>query len=80
MPRIIQVRDVPDDVHAELSAAAEAQGLSMNKFVLRELEQVARRAPIAKENMAIVRRTQAAVGRYVARDKILSAIREGRDE
>jgi hypothetical protein len=42
MPKVIQIRDVPDDVHAELTRCAEAAGLSLSKFALRELEQVSR--------------------------------------
>lgn len=36
------IRDVPDDVHAELARRAEAAGLSLSKFALRELEQSSR--------------------------------------
>jgi antitoxin FitA len=42
MPKVIQIRDVPDDVHAELTRLAEAAGLSLSKFGLRELEYVSR--------------------------------------
>jgi hypothetical protein len=42
MPKVIQIRDVPDDVHAELTRRAEAAGLSLSKFALRELEYVSR--------------------------------------
>jgi hypothetical protein len=80
MPRVIQIRDVPDDVHDALRAAAEARGLSLTRFMLGELEQLARRAQIAQENAAVVRRTRAAIGSGVDRDAILAAIHEGRSE
>lgn len=80
MPRVIQIRDVPDDVHDALRVAAEARGLSLTRFMLGELEQLARRAQVAQENAAVVRRTQAAIGDGVDRDAILAAIREGRGE
>jgi plasmid stability protein len=43
MPKMLQVRDVPDDVHAALRARAAASGLSLSQFVLRELEVIAAR-------------------------------------
>jgi antitoxin FitA len=43
MTRIVQIRDVPEDVHAELSRQAADAGLSLNRFVLAEFERIARR-------------------------------------
>jgi plasmid stability protein len=43
---MLQVRHVPDDVHAELSRRAAAAGVSLSEYVLRELERVAARPPI----------------------------------
>jgi antitoxin FitA len=45
---MLQVRDVPDDVHAALRARAAASGMSLSQFVLRELEAIAAR-PSKKE-------------------------------
>jgi hypothetical protein len=42
MSKVIQIRDVPDDVHAALSRQASAAGLSLSRFALRELEQLSR--------------------------------------
>ncbi len=44
MVKSIQVRDVPDDVHAELRARAAASGTSLSDYVLGELERVTRRS------------------------------------
>jgi hypothetical protein len=38
MPRVIQIRDVPDDVHDALTDAAVAQGLSLTRYMLRDHE------------------------------------------
>ena len=38
MSKVMQFRDVPDEVHDALAQAARAQGLSLTKYVLRELE------------------------------------------
>ena len=44
MGKTIQVRDVPEDVHAELRARAAAAGTSLSDYVLGELERVTRRS------------------------------------
>lgn len=43
MPKTLQVRDVPEDVHRTLKARAALAGLSLSEFVLQELERVAKR-------------------------------------
>jgi plasmid stability protein len=40
MPKMTQIRNVPDIVHRELKARAAAEGVSMSDFILRELERV----------------------------------------
>lgn len=42
--KTIQVRDVPDEIHAELRARAAAAGTSLSDYLLGELERVARRS------------------------------------
>lgn len=44
---MLQVRDVPDDVHAELRRRAAAAGMSLSDFTRQELAQVARRPSLA---------------------------------
>jgi hypothetical protein len=44
MAKVIQVRDVPDEVHRQLVEHAAAAGLSLNQFLLREYERICRRA------------------------------------
>lgn len=80
MPRVIQVRDVPDAVHDTLRAAADARGLSLTRYVLRELEQVARRAQVVHDNAVAARATQARVQGHLDRDTILTALHEGRGD
>ena len=38
MPKTIQVRDVPDEVHREAKARAAREGISLSDYVLRVLE------------------------------------------
>lgn len=80
MGKVIQIRDVPAEVHEALAAAAREQGLSLTKYVLRELEDVAARARRMEANAAVVRDTQAKVGGHASRGAILTALHEGRRE
>lgn len=80
MARVIQIRNVPDDVHAALVKAAEAEKLSLNRYVLRELEHLARRAEGVERNARVITETRARVLRKVARENILAALQEGREE
>ncbi|WP_024796573.1 toxin-antitoxin system HicB family antitoxin [Tomitella biformata] len=78
MSKVVQIRDVPADVHAALTAAAAEQGLSLTRYVLRELEGIATRAQVVADNAAAIRRTQDAVHGHVDRATILAALDEGR--
>ncbi len=37
MPKMIQIRNVPDDLHRELKMRAAAAGMSMSDYIKREL-------------------------------------------
>ena len=41
MTKMLQVRNVPDDVHARLKERARAAGMTMSEYVLRELKDLA---------------------------------------
>lgn len=47
MTKMLQVRDLPDDVHAELRRRAAAAGMSMSDFARQELARLARRPTVA---------------------------------
>ncbi|WP_019808686.1 hypothetical protein [Saccharomonospora halophila] len=80
MSKVVQIRYVPDDVHDALVEAAHAQGLSLTRYLQRELEHLATRAALLRNNEAVLRRTQAEVRGQADRDTILSVLREGRGE
>jgi len=80
MSKVMQIRGVPDDVHDALAEAARAQGLSLTKYVLRELEQLAHRPQVVRDNAAAVRRTQQRVQGEADRETILAVLHEGRGE
>ena len=76
----MQIRDVPDDVHDALAASARAEGLSLTRYMLRELEHLARVPQVARDNTAAIRRTQQKVQGQADRKVILSVLHEGRGE
>ncbi len=43
MPKSVQIRSVPDDVHASLRARAAAAGMSLSDYLLSEITEVADR-------------------------------------
>lgn len=75
MGRVIQVRDVPDDVHAELRKRAAEAGTSLSDYVLAELRRVASRSRNAE---ILLRASQREWG--VTHDAIIGALHSGRDE
>lgn len=80
MTKIVHVRDVPDEVHAALLEAADAQGQSLTRYLQGELAHLAKRAQVVRHNAGVVRRTQRAVRARADRDTILSVLHEGRGE
>ena len=40
---MVQIRDVPDNVHSTLKARAAREGMSLSDFIKRELERTAER-------------------------------------
>lgn len=80
MARVIQIRDVPDGVHQALAEAAAAEKLSLNRFLLRELQDVARRAEVVQRNARIITETRARVGHQASRQSIRAALEAGRGE
>lgn len=80
MAKVIHIRDVPDDVHAALTEAAEARGLSLTKYVRRELQEVANRDHVLQHNLAVIREVQSKMPRNIDPALILELLHEGRGE
>jgi len=74
MAKAIQVREVPDDVHATLRARAAAAGLSLSDYLREEITRLARRPTVAD----VIGRTQVRHG-GAPREAIVAAVRAGRD-
>lgn len=74
MPKAIQVRDVPDDVHTILRARAAAAGMSMSEYLRAELITMTSRPTVAE----VIARAQARHG-GASGEAIVRVIREMRD-
>ena len=76
MSKMIQIRNVPEDVHSVLKARAAREGMSLSDFLKRELEQVAAR-PVMREWLERARETRPIVPRQRAAD-VIRKMRESR--
>lgn len=74
MAKVIQVRDVPDDLHELLTREADELGTSLNRLVLAELERVGRR----RRNAELFRQAQQEPWPDVTTQQIVDDIREMR--
>ncbi len=74
MPKAIQIRDVPDDVHARLRARAAEAGMSMSEYLRGELIEMASDLT----NAEIYARVQRRQGKEPSRQAIVDVIREMR--
>lgn len=68
---LVQIRDVPAEVHAQLTAQAEQAGMSLNRYLLRELEHIAGRS----RNAELFRKAQARPGPRLSRESIVRTVR-----
>lgn len=71
----IQIREVPNDVHASLRDHAAAAGLSLSEFMLREATKIAKRPALSE-----VLRRSATKSWGVAPGSAVGIVRELRDE
>lgn len=57
MSKVIQVTDVPEQVHGTLKARAAQEGMSLSDYIKRELERPAER-PTMREWLELTRRAK----------------------
>jgi len=55
MPKMIQLRHVPDALHRKLKAQAALEGLSLSDYLLREVRRVAARPTLAELEQRLAR-------------------------
>lgn len=77
MSKMIQIRNVPDDLHRELKMRAAAAGMSMSDYIKRELGRKSRKATI-KEIRA--RSKGRSVGSTLTSKDVVDTIREMRGD
>jgi plasmid stability protein len=74
MSKMIQIRNVPDDLHRALKTRAAAEGLSLSDYLLAEVRRVSERPTLAQLRERL--RAQARVSSRVSPTR---AIRQERD-
>jgi plasmid stability protein len=57
MSKMVQIRDVPEQVHSTLKARAAREGMSLSDFIKRELERAAER-PTMREWLELTQRAK----------------------
>jgi antitoxin FitA len=73
--KMIQVRNVPDDVHRTLKTRAAAAGMTLSDYIKRDLEHAASRPSIEEIDARVAARGHSGLRTAT----VLSALREVRD-
>ena len=73
MPRMIQVRNVPDELHRTLKVRAAERGMTLSDYLLSELEAIADKPSLAELTERILHREPTDLG-----DSAAHLIRERR--
>jgi antitoxin FitA len=76
MSKMIQVRNVPDDVHRILKVRAATEGISLSDYIKRDLEELAKQATI--EDVFARARARGHTG--ITAEEIVADLRELRGE
>jgi plasmid stability protein len=76
MAIMIQIRNVPDDLHRQLKARAALEGMSLSEFLLREARRIAERPTIAELRRRVQQRQR--VRPRVAPARAVRRERDGR--
>jgi plasmid stability protein len=79
MSKMIQIRNVPDDLHRELKMRAAAAGMSLSDYIKRELDRRSRKSTI--QEIAARRRARSRGEKStLTTQTIVDIIREGRGD
>jgi plasmid stability protein len=57
MSKMIQLRNVPDDLHRKLKSRAAMAGLSLSDYLLREVQRVAERPTVVELRQRLAQRS-----------------------
>lgn len=75
MPKMIQLRNVPDDLHRKLKARAALEGMSLSDYLRREVQRLAERPTLSELRERLAKRTPA-----LTRTPPVKAVRAERDQ
>jgi len=77
MSKMIQIRNVPDDLHRALKMRAAAAGMSMSDYIKRELDRRSRKSTIKE----VAARSEGRRAEWnLTTQEIVDTIREGRGD
>jgi hypothetical protein len=76
MSKMIQIRDVPDQVHSTLKARAAREGMSLSDYLKRELERTAEQ-PSLREWLERVKQAKP-IPLKQSTEQIIRELRDGR--
>jgi antitoxin FitA len=77
MSKMIQIRNVPDDLHRDLKKRAALAGMSMSDYIKRELDRKSRKSTIAEIR---ARSKGRSAGSTLTTQKTVDIIREARGD
>ncbi len=75
MSKMIQLRNVPDDLHRKLKARAALEGLSLSDYLLREVQRIAAQPTLSELRQRLAQRTP-----VLTRVPPVKAVRAERDQ
>lgn len=75
MPKMIQLRNVPDDLHRKLKARAALEGMSLSDYLRREVQRLAERPTFSELRERLAKRTP-----VLTRTPPVKAVRAERDQ
>jgi plasmid stability protein len=76
MPKMIQIRNVPDDLHRQLKLRAVHAGMSLSDYLLSEVREIADKPTLAEWTGRVANRPPSGV----SSDQVVAAVRAARDE
>jgi antitoxin FitA len=77
MSKMIQIRNVPDDLHRDLKKRAALAGMSMSDYIKRELDRKSRKSTIREIG---ARSKGRSAGSDLSTQKLVEIIRESRGD
>lgn len=76
MPKMIQIRNVPDEVHTTLKVRAAEEGISLSDYIKRDLEELSKQLTLGD----VLARARARGPSGITTEEIVEGIRASRGE